>query len=68
MPLKEITTTARLGTDTVGKPTIEFNIDDILKKIDGLREMGMSADKVKVNLPADCIIYGIPITWGTDAT
>ena len=68
MPLKEITTSAKLGVDRLGKPTIEFDVDDILKKMDGLEEMGMSVDKVTVNLPVGCMIYGIPIAWGTNAT
>ena len=65
---KEITTTAKLGIGKLGEPTIEFDIDDILKKVTWVEEMGVSVAGVTVNLPAGCRIYGIPIMWGTNAT
>ena len=68
MTAEEITTTATLAIDSMGKLTIEFDLDDMRRKIEGVEEMAKSVGKVIVLLPSDCLLYGIPIVWGHNAS
>ena len=64
MTKQEIKTRVQLTITNMGDPAIKFDIDHICQEMDKIRMQGRYPNKIIVERPRGCLIYGIQIEWG----